>query len=84
LFTIQRFFLHDSRALDTSLRLLKSSSVDAAELLPAKISIDFIKIIRQITAIPLLAGGFIHDPKMIKVIESTGFNGMTVSDKALW
>jgi glycerol uptake operon antiterminator len=84
LFTIQRFFLHDSRALDTSMRLLQSSSVDAAELLPAKISIDFIETIRQVTAIPLLAGGFIHDTKMIEVIQAAGFNGMTVSDKALW
>jgi hypothetical protein len=32
----------------------------------------------------LLAGGFIHDTKMIEVIQAAGFNGMTVSDKALW
>ena len=84
LFTIQRFFLHDSRALDTSLRLLQTSGVDAAELLPAKIATDFIKKIRTVTEIPLLAGGFIRDQKMIEAIQSSGFNGLTVSDKTLW
>ncbi|WKY46920.1 glycerol-3-phosphate responsive antiterminator [Eubacteriaceae bacterium ES3] len=84
LFTIQRFFLHDSRALETSLRLLEKSTVDAAELLPSKIAIDFIEKISSVTDIPLLAGGFIHDQQMIKVIRESGFSGMTVSDKTLW
>ena len=35
LYTVQRFFMTDSRSFETSLKLLKNSGMDAAEILPA-------------------------------------------------
>lgn len=84
LFTIQRFFLHDSRSFETALRIIDSSRVDAAELLPAVMALSLYEKLNSISKIPLLAGGFIRDREIMKQIKACGFKGLTVSDKSLW
>ncbi len=84
LFTVQRFLISDSRAYDTSLRLLQSNHTDAAEILPAMVALDILPDLRRTTAIPLLAGGFIRRAEEVTAIQSAGFEGLTVIKSALY
>lgn len=82
--SLQRFFIVDSRALDTTMKILENSKVDGAEILPAHTAIQFINTLRENTDIPLLAGGFVETPEMIETIREAGFSGMTTSKSSLW
>lgn len=82
--TIQRFLIGDSRAYDTSLRILKSANTDGAEILPAAIAREILPQLRRTTTIPLLAGGFIHTREEIEALRSAGFEGVTSSKKKHW
>ncbi|MEG0378403.1 MAG: glycerol-3-phosphate responsive antiterminator, partial [Eubacterium sp.] len=84
LLTIQRFFFVDSRAFDTSQRILESANVDAAEMLPAASVIDLMPELRHVSKIPMFAGGFIKSIDMIDRIRDAGFSGITISKKAFW
>lgn len=84
LVTVQRFLIADSRGYDTSLRILESTKVDAAEILPAATALDIFSDLRRVTEIPLLAGGFIQDAGTIKRICGLGYNGITISKRAFW
>lgn len=84
LFTIQRFFLPDSRSFDTAMKIIESSKIDAVELLPALIAINLADRLKEVAKIPLLAGGFVRDHEMVEEIKNTGFMGLTASDKSLW
>lgn len=84
LVTVQRFFIVDSRGFDTSLRILESTKVDAAEVLPAITALSLVKELKQVARIPLLAGGFVQTAEMIEKIRSAGFSGITISKKNFW
>ncbi|MDO4287907.1 MAG: glycerol-3-phosphate responsive antiterminator [Eubacterium sp.] len=84
LVTVQRFLIADSRGYDTSLRILESTRVDAAEILPAATAMDIFEDLRRVTDIPLLAGGFIQDAEAIAKLRELGYNGITISKKAFW
>ncbi|KNZ41536.1 glycerol-3-phosphate responsive antiterminator [Acetobacterium bakii] len=84
LFTIQRFFLIDSRSFETTMKILESARVDGAEVLPAITAMDLFDDLMQVARIPLLAGGFIRDREMLNKIRERGFKGVTISDKSLW
>jgi glycerol uptake operon antiterminator len=84
LYTIQRFLISDSRALDTSTRILKGSAAHAAEILPAAIGVMVIKDLRRVTAMPLLAGGFIRTPSDLAQVQAAGFDGATISRRDLY
>lgn len=81
LFTIQRFMLTDSRALETTLRILKTSPADAAEILPAMAAERMVTSLRKVTNMPLLAGGFIQTRDDLEHIRAAGFDGVTTSNK---
>ena len=84
LVTVQRFFIVDSRGFDTSLRILESAKVDAAEVLPAVAALGFVDELKRVSRIPLLAGGFIQTAEMIEKVQRAGFAGITISKKAFW
>lgn len=84
LFTIQRFLISDSKALDTAQRILRTSRAQAAEILPAKIAMDVVPKLRKVTAIPLLAGGFIQSEEDLEAVKKAGFEGATTSVKHLF
>lgn len=84
LYTIQRFFLIDSRGLDSGLKALKTSRSDAVEILPGALSIKFKDEVRKVKDVPLLGGGFIKDKATILNIYNSGFMGVTTSQKELW
>lgn len=84
LYTIQRFFLIDSRGFDSGLKALKTTRSDAIEVLPGPLSIKFYKEITAVRNVPLIAGGFIKDKPIISEIYKAGFKGVTTSQKELW
>lgn len=84
LFTIQRFLISDSKALDTAQRILRTSRAQAAEILPVKIAMDVVPKLRKVTAIPLLAGGFIQSEEDLEAVQKAGFEGATTSVKHLF
>lgn len=81
---IQRFLISDSRAFETSLRLLKSARTDGAEILPAMVAMEVLPELRRVTEMPLLAGGFIHSDREIDVLQAAGFEGITISKRQYW
>ena len=84
LYTVQRFFMTDSRSFETSLKLLKNSGMDAAEILPACAAAGTYESLRRVTTIPLLAGGFITGSRTAEQLRRIGFSGLTTSSKKLW
>lgn len=84
LFTIQRFFLMDSKAVDSSLKSFKKSQADAVELLPSPLAPKFADEIAKNKKIPILAGGFVDSKKNVDKFKKLGFNGVTTSTKTLW
>lgn len=84
LFTIQRFFLMDSKAVDSSLKSFKNSQADAVELLPSPLAPKFADEIAKNKNIPILAGGFVDNKNSIEKFKKLGFNGVTTSTKDLW
>lgn len=84
LYAIQRFFLIDSRGLDSGLRALKNTRSDAIEVLPGLLSTRFKEEIIKVRNVPLLGGGFISDKSTVLEIYKAGFVGLTTSNKDLW
>ncbi len=83
-YTIQRFFLIDSRSYDMSLKALHNSKVDAIEILPALFAPHFFNELRKVKDVPLLAGGFINKQETAQKILAAGFSGITTSCEDLW
>jgi glycerol uptake operon antiterminator len=82
--TIQRFFLIDSRSFDSTLKSLQTTKNDAIEILPGPMAPEFIKIIKSIGNVPMIAGGFINTREMVEKIYESGFSGITSSNTELW
>ncbi|MGA9174493.1 MAG: glycerol-3-phosphate responsive antiterminator [Thermoactinomyces sp.] len=83
LIAIQRVFLLDTHALETSYRLLKTSQPDYIEVLPGVIP-HIIKEVRENTGIPILAGGLIRSHKEVKEALEAGAEAVTTSSQNLW
>ncbi|MBP2032171.1 glycerol uptake operon antiterminator [Clostridium algifaecis] len=84
LMTIQRITLMDSKAFDTSLRLISNSKCDAIEIRPCIYGLKFGDEIKKVKNVPLLLGGFIDNEDMIYKAKEAGFRGVTTSCKSLW
>lgn len=84
LYAIQRFFLIDSRGLESGLKALKNSKCDAIEVLPGLISTNFKDKIAKVRNVPLLGGGFITERSNVIEVYKAGFVGVTTSEKKLW
>jgi glycerol uptake operon antiterminator len=80
---IQRLFLLDSGALETSYRLHEQTKPDFVEVLPGIIP----HIIREIVGkikIPIIAGGLIRTHKDVTDALQAGAVAVTTSDRQLW
>jgi glycerol uptake operon antiterminator len=83
LIAIQRVFLLDTHALETSYRLLKTSQPDYIEVLPGVIP-HIIKEVTNHTNIPILAGGLIRNEKEVRQALDAGAVAVTTSSQNLW
>lgn len=81
--TVQRFFIVDSKSIDTAYESLKSSRPDMVELLPGVIP----KAIRNFSEnleIPIIAGGLIESEADVKFAFEAGASAISTGKKELW
>lgn len=83
LLAIQRLFLIDSGALDTSVELAKEAQPDLIEVLPGLLPF-WIREVRERTGIPVIAGGLIRTPEEAAAALEAGATAVTTSRPELW
>lgn len=83
LITIQRLFLLDSIALESSYNMLDSIQPDLIEVLPGVIP-HIIKEIYDKTNVPIIAGGLIRTIEEVNAAIEAGAAAVTTSNRELW
>ncbi|MGK5506953.1 glycerol-3-phosphate responsive antiterminator [Brevibacillus formosus] len=83
LISIQRLFLIDTMALDSSLTQLERTKPDYVEVLPGIIP-HLIEEITVRTKIPVIAGGFIRTMDDVDRAIQAGATSVTTSRRELW
>ncbi|TCP26604.1 glycerol uptake operon antiterminator [Scopulibacillus darangshiensis] len=83
LITVQRLFLLDSMALETSYRSLERVRPDVIEVLPGLVP-NMISEIKDRTGIPVIAGGLIRSKEDVDHAFKAGASAVTTSLKSLW
>lgn len=83
LFSIQRFFMIDSRSVDTALETLKQSKANTIEIMPALAYKSITKIKNNIN-IPIIAGGLIESRDEIYKALSAGASMVSTGKQELW
>ena len=83
LFSIQRFFMIDSRSVDTALETIKQSKADTVEIMPALAYKSITKIKNNIN-IPIIAGGLIETRDEIYKAISAGASMVSTGMHSLW
>ncbi|SEN81489.1 glycerol-3-phosphate responsive antiterminator [Lihuaxuella thermophila] len=83
LIAIQRIFLLDTHALETSYRLLQSFKPDYIEVLPGIIP-HIIKEVSENTGVPVLAGGLIRTIGEVEEAIQAGAVAATTSSENIW
>ena len=85
LYAVQRTFLLDSGAMDTITNQLKSTSVDALEVLPALVAPKIIGRIRAICPeLPVVGGGLIETLKEVEDLLAQGLSAVSSSNPQMW
>ncbi|ARK29088.1 glycerol-3-phosphate responsive antiterminator [Halalkalibacter krulwichiae] len=80
---VQRLFLLDSIALETSYKLLETTKPDYIEVLPGVMP-HIIKEVYERTKIPIIAGGLIRGKIEVLNALEAGAIGVTTSRRELW
>lgn len=82
-FTIQRFFIVDSRSCETMQKSLSSFKPDMAEVMPGILFNEIERII-HINEIDVICGGMVEDKQTVIKLLSAGAMGVSTSRKNLW
>lgn len=80
---IQRTFVIDSMAMDTTKKQIDTFHPDLVEIMPG-IMPKVLKKIREYTNIPIIAGGLISDKKDIMAAFSAGADAVSTTKEELW
>ena len=80
---IQRLFLIDSGAIDTSVELARRSQPDLIEVLPGLLP-QWIREVRKRTGVPVIAGGLIRSREEAEAALDAGAAAVTTSRPELW
>lgn len=80
---IQRFFMIDSRSVDTALDSLRASKADMIEVMPA-IAYKAIEKIRPRISVPIIAGGLIEEKEEIYHALRSGASMVSTGKQDLW
>ncbi|QKS70672.1 glycerol-3-phosphate responsive antiterminator [Paenalkalicoccus suaedae] len=83
LITIQRLFLLDSIALESSYQMMKTINPDCVEILPGIIPHIISEVSRE-TKIPVIAGGLIRSKEEVQAACNAGATAVTTSNRELW
>ncbi|MHB8170220.1 MAG: glycerol-3-phosphate responsive antiterminator [Thermincolia bacterium] len=84
LMTVQRFFMVDSEAVKTGIKMVKLEKPEAMEILPAFLPKYYLDVIKNELGIPTNAGGLIRTEEDVKQVLDTGFCTVTTSRRTLW
>ncbi|WP_352419770.1 glycerol-3-phosphate responsive antiterminator [Proteiniborus sp.] len=82
-FTIQRFFLIDSKSYEMTIKSVKSIQPDMIEIMPGVMPGVIERITRQLS-IPVIAGGLISSKQDIMEVLKAGALGASTGKKNLW
>lgn len=83
LVAIQRLFLLDTIALDSSYKTLEKSQPDYVEVLPG-VAPHIIHEVKETSGIPVLAGGLIRSAEDVTSALDAGAVAVTTSRETLW
>lgn len=83
LFTIQRFFIVDSRSCETMQKSLYAFKPDMAEVMPGILFNEIERII-HINEIDVICGGMVEDKQTVIKLLSSGAMGISTSKSSLW
>ena len=83
LYAIQRTFVVDSIALDTLKKQIEMFRPDAVEIMPGVMP-NILKIMREYTAMPLIAGGQLSDKKDVMAAFEAGTDAISATNEAVW
>ena len=81
--SIQRFFMIDSRSVDTALESMRTSRPDMIEIMPA-VAYKTITKLKNNTKIPIIAGGLVEKKEEIFSAISAGAAGVSTGVPELW
>lgn len=81
--SVQRFFMIDSRSVDTALETLRASKADMVEIMPA-IAYKSIGKIKANINIPIIAGGLIEQKEEVFQALRAGAAMISTGKKDLW
>ena len=83
LLTIQRFFIIDSMALESSKRQIDMYHPDCVEIMPG-IMPKILKEIHNYVRVPVIAGGLLTDKKDVMNALSAGADAISTTNHDLW
>lgn len=81
--TVQRFFIVDSKSIETAYESIKSSKPDMVEFLPGVVP----KVISEFSKnldIPIIAGGLIETEEEARLVLSAGASAVSAGKQELW
>lgn len=81
--SIQRFFIVDSRAVDTAVDMIESAKPDMIELMPG-IAYKAIKEFVGRVKVPVIAGGLISDGDEAEKAIEAGAVAVSTGEKKMW
>jgi glycerol uptake operon antiterminator len=84
LITVQRFFMVDSEAVKTGIKMAKQSKPDAIEILPAFLPKYYVDQIISELGVPVIAGGLARTKEDVQQVLAQGFRAITTSRRNLW
>ncbi len=81
--TVQRFFILDSRSVETTIEALRQSHPDMLEIMPGIIP-KAIRTLRAYTDAPIIAGGLIESADEVQRALEAGAKMVSTGCRALW
>jgi len=88
LFAIQRTFLLDSAALESSMRAIAQARIDAVEVLPALVAPYLVAELKRagpaLPPVPVIAGGLVQSLSQIEQLVEQGVNAVSVGNPDFW
>ena len=84
LITIQRLFLLDSESLRTGVNIINNTKPDLIEVLPGLVVPEMIDRLEDKIDLPMIAGGLIRDPLVVRKVLNSKVLAISTSDQELW
>lgn len=81
--TVQRFFIVDSRFIESTADALKGAKPDMIEIMPGTVT-KVISKLKTTTATPIIAGGLIETEDEVSAALSAGATAISTGKKELW